>query len=148
MSGKTFVWLLTAFLLTTAFLAGDAAAKKMPRVGYLFCYYVLRRTKTSLKAIREGLRELGYVEGRDHRPGGSVGPKGGTNDFPALVAELVHLKVDILVVATTPGASGRLRARQATIPAGAWWPSRDPVGRWTGCEPCPTRREFDGAEPP
>jgi len=56
-----------------------------------------------LKAVREGLRELGYVQGR------TIAlevrwAEGRYEGLPALVAELVHLKVDVLVVATTPGA--------------------------------------------
>jgi len=63
-----------------------------------------------VKAIREGLRELGYVEGR------TIAleirwAEGRYERLPALLAELVQLKVDILVVPTTPGA---LAAKSAT----------------------------------
>jgi putative tryptophan/tyrosine transport system substrate-binding protein len=61
-------------------------------------------------AFREGLRDLGYVEGRslvlEMRDAGGVPER-----LPALAAELVALKVDVLV---TSGRDGALAARQAT----------------------------------
>ena len=64
--------------------------------------------------FREGLRELGYVEGRnlviEYRWAG-----GQYERFPALIAELVALKVEIIVTAGTPAALAVQRAR-TTIP--------------------------------
>jgi putative ABC transport system substrate-binding protein len=56
------------------------------------------------------LRELGYVEGRNLTLEVRYA-EGRTERFPALAAELVNLKVDVLVAAATPGA---LAAKQAT----------------------------------
>ena len=86
----------------------------MPRVGYLFAT-TSSENQDLVKAIREGLRELGYVEGR------TIAleirwAEGRYERLPALVAELVHLKVDILVVATTPGALAAKSASDSTIP--------------------------------
>jgi len=108
MSGKISIWLLTTLLLTAASLAG-AQQPRVPRVGYLFAT-TSSENQDLVKAIREGLRELGYVEGR------TIAleirwAEGRYERLPALVAELVHPKVDILVVATTPGA---LAAKSAT----------------------------------
>src|SRR5687768_1426016 len=53
--------------------------------------------------FREGLRELGYVEGQnvaiDYR-----WAEGRYERFPALVQELLALKVDVIVTAGTPAA--------------------------------------------
>jgi putative ABC transport system substrate-binding protein len=62
--------------------------------------------------FREGLRERGYVEGRDltieYR-----WAEGAYERFPALIAELIALKVDIIVTAGTPAALAVKRATAA-----------------------------------
>src|SRR3977135_1754408 len=65
---------------------------------------------TRVDALRQGLREHGYVEGQNilieyHAADGRV------ERLPALAAELARLKVDVLVAVATPG--GRA-AQQAT----------------------------------
>ena len=77
-------------------------------------------------AFTEGLRELGYVEGRnvviEHRSG-----EGHYERLPALAAELVSLKVDVIVAATEQNARVAMQATR-TIPIVV--PSLgDPVGR-------------------
>lgn len=67
-----------------------------------------------VQPFRDGLRELGYVEGRDlaieYR-----WAEGQYERFPALVAELIALKVEVLVTAGTPAALAIKRAT-TTIP--------------------------------
>jgi putative ABC transport system substrate-binding protein len=62
------------------------------------------------EAFRQGMRALGYVEGRDvvieYRDAG-----GKIERLPALAAELVALKIDVVVAPNTPAA---LAAKQAT----------------------------------
>jgi putative ABC transport system substrate-binding protein len=71
--------------------------KKVPRIGYLSALEPARESARS-KAIRLGLRELGYIEGQnlaiEYRYA-----EGKSNRAPELAAELVRLKVDIIVVA-------------------------------------------------
>jgi putative ABC transport system substrate-binding protein len=67
-----------------------------------------------LAAFRQGLRALGYVEGQnlvieDRWAEGQV------ERFPALVAELIHLKVQVLVVSSSGGARAAKQAT-ATVP--------------------------------
>jgi putative ABC transport system substrate-binding protein len=73
----------------------------------------------------DGLRELGHVEGRnvviEWR-----GAEGQASRFPALAAELVRLKVDV-IVATVPPAIHAARAATETIPIVMVTPS-DPIG--------------------
>jgi putative ABC transport system substrate-binding protein len=76
-------------------------------------------------AFLEGLHDLGYVEGQnlviEYR-----GAEGQHEQFPDLVAELVRLKVDVLVVPNTPAA---LAAKQATRTIPIVMPSMgDPLG--------------------
>jgi putative tryptophan/tyrosine transport system substrate-binding protein len=57
-----------------------------------------------------GMRELGYLEGRDYRVEDRYGD-GDASRLPLLAEELVRLKPDVIVAATTPGV---LAAKQAT----------------------------------
>jgi len=97
---------------------------KIPRVAY-----VMSGTSTGLRhlfeAARQGLRELGYVEGQ------TIAlevrwAEGYYDRFPELVAEMVRLKVDVMVVSTTPGALAAKKSTQ-TIPV-VMVAVGDPVG--------------------
>src|SRR4051812_10876377 len=65
------------------------------------------------QAFRDGLRDLGYVEGRNVRLLTRYA-NGDSARFPAIFAELVGLKVDILLV--TPTAGHVAKAATSTIP--------------------------------
>ncbi len=84
-------------------------AKTPHRVGFL----VVTPSK-SHAAFRQGLRELGYVEGRnlviEYRSA-----DGQTGRLPALAAELVALDVDVIVTHSTPGVRAAKKATR-TIP--------------------------------
>jgi putative ABC transport system substrate-binding protein len=101
-------------VLLLAVSLGAAAAQspdKVPRIGYISPRSVsdpvrLRR----LKAFRQGLRELGYVEGQNI----ILEPRwaeGQYTRYPALVADLVRLKVSVIV---TVGGAGAKAAKQGT----------------------------------
>jgi putative ABC transport system substrate-binding protein len=78
-----------------------------------------------LQAFRDGLRELGYVEGKNLQLEIRWG-EGKLERLPALAAELVQLNVDVLVAATSPSVEA---ARQATRTIPIVMPlSSDPVG--------------------
>src|SRR5437867_8947786 len=109
MRGKIFVWLLATVLLTTATPAEAQQTKKVPRMGFLSSLsptVVLDR----VEAFRQGLRELGYVEGKniiiDWRYA-----QGKTERLPDLAAELVRLNVDVIV---TGGPAVNRFAKEAT----------------------------------
>src|SRR5262245_52858521 len=78
--------------------ASAQQAKKVPRIGYLGSI-PLSAFVSRIEAFREGLRELGYVEGKniviEWRSA-----EGKLDRLPALAAELVALKVDIIVSAS------------------------------------------------
>ena len=97
---------------------------KVPRIGY-FSAGSPSGAPHLLEAFRKGLRELGWVEDKniviDYRFA-----EGRSDRLPDLAAELVRLKVDIIVALATPAAAAAKNATQ-TIPIvmiGAY----DPVG--------------------
>jgi putative ABC transport system substrate-binding protein len=103
------------FLTTVAgFLAVPLAAEgqqagKVYRIG-LLQIQPRERMVPLLKAFEEGLRELGYVERRDFVREYRFADQQ-RERLPDLAAELVRLKVDVIVTGTDPGT---LAARQAT----------------------------------
>src|SRR6266446_5467880 len=98
---------ILAFSLILAPLGVEAQqAANIARIGML-----ADATSPHLReAFRQGLRDLGYVEGRnlviEYRDA-----EGKPERLPALAAELVALQVDLIVAAYTPGA---MAAKQAT----------------------------------
>ena len=83
---------------------------KVPRIGYLAAgspSAIAARTE----AFRQGLRELGYVEGKNIVIEWRYA-EGKLDRLPALAAELVRLKVDVIV---TAGPQSTRPAKEATI---------------------------------
>jgi putative ABC transport system substrate-binding protein len=110
MRGLRLAFTITLLLggLVSPSAAEAQQAAKVARIGYLSTN--LAASPHLLEAFRQGLRDLGYVEGRnvviEYR-----GAEGKRERLPALAAELVALKVDVLVAITTLEA---LAAKQAT----------------------------------
>jgi len=88
--------LVVAVLVAVAVIAEAQQAKKVPRIGYLSSSDPTRESARA-QAIRQALRELGYIEGQnvviEYRYG-----EGKLDRAPGLAAELVRLKVDVIVV--------------------------------------------------
>ncbi len=86
-----------SMLLALPFAVRAQQPKKLPRIGYLVSTDPARDS-TRVAAIRLALRERGYIEGQnitfEYRYA-----EGKADRFPELAAELVRLKVDIIVVA-------------------------------------------------
>jgi putative ABC transport system substrate-binding protein len=101
-----------AISLLAAPLAAEAQqATKVWHVGFLTSgFKEVPGSNPGLAPLTQGLRELGYVEGRNLALQVRYA-EGRTERFPGLATELVNLKVDVLVAASTPGA---LAAKQAT----------------------------------
>ena len=97
MNRRTAIRRLATFFLTTASLAHAQQPKKVPRIGYLSSPDPARESARA-EAIRLALRERGYIEGQniaiEYRYA-----EGKLDRLPELAAELVRLKVDIIVVA-------------------------------------------------
>ncbi len=123
MDRRAFLGTLTSGLLGAPLAAGAQQAAKVPRIGFLAGN--LAATPRLREAFGQGLRDLGYVEGRnvviEYRDA-----EGKFERLPALAAELVALKVDVIVAPNTVAA---LAAEQATktIPI-VFATAGDPVG--------------------
>ena len=113
MERRTFIGVIAGGLLAAPLAAEAQQAGKVPRIGFL------GNGTAALEAnlvgpFREGLRDLGYVEGRniliDYR-----WAEGKYERFPALIADLIALKVDVIVTAGTP-ASLAVKKATTSIP--------------------------------
>ncbi len=100
------------FALLFAPLTAEAQAGKVPRIGFLF--YGSSGPSPEVDAFRQGLRELGYVEGQNITIEYRFA-RGGVERLPELAAELVRLKLDVIVTPTTP-ASQAVKQATSTIP--------------------------------
>ena len=96
-------------LLAAPLFADAQEPANIPRIGYLDANPLSGDT-ARMEAFQQGLRELGYVEGKniviELRSA-----EGKRDRLPTLAAELVHLKVDVIV---TAGASTTRAAMKAT----------------------------------
>jgi putative ABC transport system substrate-binding protein len=124
-NAKGFGYALCAMLVALCTSAGAQQLKKVPRIGYLSNTDPARESTRS-EAIRLALRELGYIKGQNiaivYRY-----TEGRPNRAPELAAELVQLKVDVIVVA---GGSGPIQAAKnatKTIPIVMAALAADPV---------------------
>jgi putative ABC transport system substrate-binding protein len=85
-------------------------AAKVYRIGYVSHPLPVSPEPPTLRAFRNGLRELGYVEGKNVIVE-TRSSEGREERLPELVADLIRLKVDVLVVG---GTSSTLAAKRAT----------------------------------
>jgi putative ABC transport system substrate-binding protein len=117
---------LVGLLVFTAPLDGDAQAPgKVPRVGILGPRN-LSDGAGFFDAFRQGLRELGWVEGQNIAIEYRLA-EGRLDRLPHLAAELVRLKVDVILATSTPPAVAAKNAT-TTIPI-VMATSADPVGQ-------------------
>jgi putative ABC transport system substrate-binding protein len=109
MKARILVYAFLAFIVATVHLAEAQQPKKIPRIGYLTGIGSAPNV-----AFLQGLRDLGYVEGKniliEFRTTG-----GKSERRPELAAELVQLKVDV-IVADTAGEVTAAKNATATIP--------------------------------
>ena len=101
-------------------LAGLAQQAPIPRLGVL----ASSNLEPALGFFREGLRDLGYVEGKNILLE-VRSAEGKSDSLPALAAELVRLKVDVIVALATPAAHA---AKNATSTIPIVISAGDPVG--------------------
>jgi putative tryptophan/tyrosine transport system substrate-binding protein len=113
MGRKTIIVLLVGLTLASVHPAQAQQPKKVPRIGFLGAASASALTG-QLDAFRQGLRELGYVEGKnivvEYRYA-----DGKVDRVPELAADLVRLKVDVIVSYQTPSVLA-LKKASATIP--------------------------------
>jgi putative ABC transport system substrate-binding protein len=122
---KKFISTVLSVLLFALGVSAEAEQPaKVPRIGYLNAS-LPSTNPARIEAFRQGLRELGYVEGKniiiEYRAAEEK-----LDRLPALAAELVRLKIDILVTAGPPGTRAA-REANVTIPIVMGF-DNDPVG--------------------
>ena len=110
MSRKIFVWLLATVLVTTASPAEAQQPAKIPRIGYVSGSGDPKTRGPLVEGFRQGLRDLGYIERKNILVEYRYSEEG-LDRVPGLVAELVQLKVDVLVATFTVAIRA---AKQAT----------------------------------
>ena len=114
-----------AMLFALCVSAEAQQPKKVPRIGYLSATDPASESTRS-EAIRLALRELGYIEGQniaiEYRYA-----EGKRDRYPELAAELVRLKVDIIVVAGGDPTIQAAKNATKTIPIVMTGRGADPV---------------------
>src|SRR4030095_4405551 len=125
MKARILVYVLPVLILATIHFAEAQQSAKVHRIGYQTADSRSAHADVRAEAFREGLRELGYVEGRniviEWRQA-----EGKRDRLPALAAELVRLKVDVIVTGG-PTATRPVKAATTTIPI-VMTQDSDPVG--------------------
>jgi putative ABC transport system substrate-binding protein len=121
---KFLLWSLAHFFLTTVSLAQAQQPTKIPRIGYL-TVASLSSNVGRVEAFRQGLRDLGYIEGKtiviEWRSA-----EGKLARHRELAAELVRLNVDVIVT-SGPTMTRAAKAATSTIPI-VMAQDSDPVG--------------------
>jgi putative tryptophan/tyrosine transport system substrate-binding protein len=124
MKRKITILTFCAMLFALCLPAAAQQPTKVPRIGFLGATYPSTNA-ARIEAFRQGLRELGYVEGKniviEYR-----WAEGKTERLPDLAAELVRLKVDIIVTAG-PAVTRPVKEATSTIPIVMSF-DNDPVG--------------------
>ncbi len=124
MTKKILVWPLLTFFVANISVAQAQQPKKVPRIGYLAASSASSQAPR-LEVFGLGLRELGYVEGKniviEYRYA-----EGKLDRLPALAAELVHLRVDVIVT-SGPQTTRAVKEVTSTIPI-VMAQDTDPVG--------------------
>jgi putative ABC transport system substrate-binding protein len=114
MDRRTFVSKAAGALLVTAVAANAQPAAKIPRIGVLHAVSAASATQETAAAFAQGLREHRYVEGQnvvvEHRFA-----DGNPERISEIAAELVRLKVDV-IVASTDVAIAAVKQQTQTIP--------------------------------
>jgi putative ABC transport system substrate-binding protein len=110
MKKNSFCLALGAMLLALCSLVAAQQQARIPRIGYVLVGADPKTPASQVKAFRRGVRDLGYVEGKNIVIEFRYA-EGKEDRIPSLVTELVELKVDVFVLQTL---SSIRAAKQAT----------------------------------
>ncbi len=113
MSSRILNRLLATVFLATVFLAEAQQPPKVTRLGFLIATSPSAE-KSRLEAFLQGMRELGYVEGKNLVIEWRYA-EGKFDRLPDLAGELVRLKVEVIVT-TGPTSTGAAKEATVTIP--------------------------------
>jgi len=124
MNRKIFCFALSALIFAVSLPAQAQQPTKIPRIGFLGANFPTTNPARH-EAFRQGLRELGYVEGKNIVIEWRYA-EGKFDRLPDLAAELVRLKVDVMVTAG-PQSTRPAKEATSTIPIVMGF-DNDPVG--------------------
>jgi putative tryptophan/tyrosine transport system substrate-binding protein len=124
MNSKSLFWLLITVLLITFVSAQAQQPTKVPRIGFLAAVSP-SAVSNRIEAFRQALRQIGYSEGKNLVIEARYA-EGKLERLPDLAAELVRLKVDV-ILSGGPGATRPAKKETATIPIVMAF-DNDPVG--------------------
>ena len=114
MNQRIFRLALAALLVVLCSSVGAQQAGKIPRIGYISGTYNPSNPGPYVEALRRGMRELGYTEGKnfivEYR-----GAEGRLETIPGIIDELIRLKVDLLVLPLVRAIEAAKKATK-TIP--------------------------------
>jgi putative tryptophan/tyrosine transport system substrate-binding protein len=113
MRAKILVYALLALIVATVHLAEAQKPKKVPRIG-LIAFRASAADRPSQQPFLEGLRDLGWVEGQNIAIERRYADENRTR-LPDVAADLVRLKVDVIVVRDSVGIRPVMQATK-TIP--------------------------------
>jgi putative ABC transport system substrate-binding protein len=125
MNPRITIWLLGTFFLTTVSFADAQQPMKVPRIGWL-TGAPLSGNPERREPFRQGLRDLGYVEGKNIVIEWRAAD-GKRDRYPALLAELFRLKVAV-IVCDSAGSTRHAKEATSTIPI-VMTNDGDPVGQ-------------------
>jgi putative ABC transport system substrate-binding protein len=112
MDRRAFITMVGGSFLAAPLVVEAQPAGKVSRIGFLF--FGAPGPSAEADAFRQGLRDLGYIEGQnttiEYRFAG-----GQVERLPELASELARLKVDVIVASNTPSAMAA-KAATSTIP--------------------------------
>ena len=114
MPRRAFMAVIAGGLLAAPVAAQAQPARKVWRIGVLSSGSPSGAAVARIDAFKQGLRELGYVEGQDTAIESRWGA-GKYESLPGLAAELVRLKMDVIVTAAVPAIRAAKEAT-TTIP--------------------------------
>jgi putative tryptophan/tyrosine transport system substrate-binding protein len=104
---------LCTMLFALCFPADAQQTGKVPRIGFLDSG-TASGSAVLVEAFRQEMRKLGWIEGKNIAIEYRSAENKGTERLPELAADLVRLKVDLMVVA---GGKRRWRQRKRLLPS-------------------------------
>ncbi|MGN6720410.1 MAG: ABC transporter substrate-binding protein, partial [Candidatus Binatia bacterium] len=112
-SKKIFLLALCPLLFALSVSAQAQQTEKIPRIGYISGTGNQKNQGPYIEALRQGLRDLGYVGGKnfviEYR-----GAEGQVERVPSLVEELLQLKLDLLIAPLPPAIRAAKQATKTT----------------------------------
>src|SRR5215468_9072608 len=127
MNRRTFLALAAGGLVASPIASqGQPSAKKPPTLGILAFSAAAQAGSETQAAFYQALRDLGWIEGRNLRIERRIA-EAPDERLAQAAAELVRLKVDVIVAASGPATLNAAREATKTIPIVMVASSRDPI---------------------